>query len=78
MGSEAESSQTNEGAGAREHEAEAFGGGAISHDEKEKLKDTKQDKTVAKSSEASDGNNEPRRVIIATMPKFKKRRPEPS
>src|ERR1700681_1067972 len=30
MGSEAESSQTDEGAGAREHEAEAFGGGAIS------------------------------------------------
>jgi putative transposase len=29
-GSEAESSQTDEGAGAREHEAEAFGGGAIS------------------------------------------------
>src|ERR1700681_2914689 len=30
MGSEAESSQTNEGAGARERETEAFGGGAIS------------------------------------------------
>ena len=30
MVSEAESSQTNEGAGARERETEAFGGGAIS------------------------------------------------
>src|SRR6202163_3855673 len=30
MGSEAESSQTNEGAGARERETEAFGGGVIS------------------------------------------------
>jgi hypothetical protein len=49
-----------------------------SHDEKEKLNNTREDKTVAKSSEASNGNSEPRKVIIVTMPKFKKRRPEPS
>ena len=47
-------------------------------DETEKLKDANEDKTAAKPTDAVKDNTEPRRLIIATLPRFKKQPTEQS